>query len=149
MAVIEGIPGLEVTIEVDGVTSKEYDDPDDEEDEPSDDEFHIVATGRVTRSRLSLAVQPKPHIVKYIEAQPGSAFQFRVNRMPNFSFIGIGVLSLAVVDGFQDGRGYVDLSKHRRDNFDQAVCHFASGSRETGQQTHSFKFGNLEIGNYL
>lgn len=149
MPVIEGIPGLEVTVEVEGVTAKEYDDPDDENNEPSDDEFHIVATGQVNRRRVSLAVQPKPRIVKYIEARPGSAFKFRVKRMPDFSFIGIGVYFKAFVDGFADNKGYVDLRKYRRDNFDQAVCHFTSGSRETGQQTHSFKFGNLEIGKYL
>jgi hypothetical protein len=77
MAVLPGIEGLEVTIEVDGQTAKEYDPCDDGDGDPPENlEFHIPDGQPQTDA--------KPYIVKYIEAKPGVSFQCHVKRLPNF-----------------------------------------------------------------
>jgi hypothetical protein len=77
MAVLPDIEGLEVTIEVDGETAKEYDPCDDGDgDPPADLKFHIPDGQR--------EADGKPYLVKYIEAKPGAPFHFHIKRLPNF-----------------------------------------------------------------
>lgn len=77
MAILEHISGLEVTIEVDGVTAKEYDIPADEDGRPPEDiSFH--------EPRNQPQGGPPPYSIKYIEAHSGKRFSFRVKRSPDF-----------------------------------------------------------------
>ncbi|KAK0657845.1 hypothetical protein B0T16DRAFT_386311 [Cercophora newfieldiana] len=74
---VRHIGGLEVTIEVDGRTAKEYDPCDDSDNGPPEGcNFHIPET--------QLESNEKPYVIKYIEAKAGASFQFRVKRLPTF-----------------------------------------------------------------
>ncbi|KAK4446405.1 hypothetical protein QBC34DRAFT_383296 [Podospora aff. communis PSN243] len=77
MAVLPGLEGLEVTIEVDGKTVQEYDPCDDSDGNPPEAlKFHVPdAPHQADR---------KSHVVKYIESKPGVPFRFRIKRLPSF-----------------------------------------------------------------
>ncbi|KAJ1549149.1 hypothetical protein HK405_008996, partial [Cladochytrium tenue] len=72
MAVIGVVPSIEVTIEIDGTTATEYDDP-------RGDEWQIpdldVAENDVDT--------PPAYVVKYIESKPDASFRFRINKTPS------------------------------------------------------------------
>ncbi|KAJ1553047.1 hypothetical protein HK405_009121, partial [Cladochytrium tenue] len=77
MAVIDVVPGLQVTIEVDGATATEYDDP-------KRDKWQIP--------HLDVAENdddtPPAYVVKYIESKPGASFRFRINKTPLLQLYG-------------------------------------------------------------
>ncbi|KAI0144583.1 hypothetical protein GGR57DRAFT_326972 [Xylariaceae sp. FL1272] len=83
MAVIKDLPGLKVTIKVDGKDLQEYDDPyieilDD------DDELELLVTATKETDPVSLNVRHIPHVVKYIEATPGKEFVFSLVKEKDF-----------------------------------------------------------------
>jgi len=73
MAVMHGIPALRVTVQVDGKTAHEYDEP---------------AAEKTSIYVLPFDVPPSggcdPHVVKYIEANPGALLSFRISKQPRF-----------------------------------------------------------------
>ncbi|KAJ8131516.1 hypothetical protein O1611_g2115 [Lasiodiplodia mahajangana] len=72
MAIIKGVPGLEVTIQVDGQNLPEYDDT--HANSCDDDDLEVLATVTKARDTVSIAAHQIPHIVKYIESIPGKEF---------------------------------------------------------------------------
>lgn len=89
MAIIDGVPGLEATIQIEGVTAREYDAPDDElPSRPPDQAYFEVD---LSRSRASAETRRRegenyrPHVVKYIEAKPGASFSFVFKRSARFN----------------------------------------------------------------
>ncbi|KAI1261390.1 hypothetical protein F5Y18DRAFT_440495 [Xylariaceae sp. FL1019] len=74
MAVIKDLPGLKVTIRVDGKNLQEYDDPYIEIAD-DDDELELLVTATKETDPVSLTVRHIPHVVKYIEATPGKAYE--------------------------------------------------------------------------
>ncbi|KAK1752691.1 hypothetical protein QBC47DRAFT_432335 [Echria macrotheca] len=79
MAVIECIPGIEVTIETDGQPLKEFD-PCPHHDISTKQSFDLPTTNGSSRP------QPIPHVVKYIEAKPGKPFGFRWKKFEHFEY---------------------------------------------------------------
>ena len=138
MAIIDGFPGLEVKVEVDGRTAKEYEDPDaveEDDDDQDNDDLYNVQPG-----------QPRPHVVKYIEAKPGLTFSFRLKRTADFKHVGNSVFFMATVDGRKDNTAWDDLAagKHStwRHNLNCLYSQDSSGNRKE----HLFKFGTLDVG---
>lgn len=139
MAVIKEIPGLEVTVEVDGRKAKEYVDPDaveiDEDDNNNNDDLHNAEPGR-----------PRPHVVKYIEAKPGAAFQFRLKRTPDFKHLGDSIFFKAIVDGGKDNSAHNDHSAGKHSTFREKIDCFYSHDSDGNSKAWGFKFGDLNVG---
>ena len=136
MAIIHGIKGLEVTIEVNGVTAKEYHDPDEDE-----------------RGDLDLDTPPGVHIrahqVKYIEVTPGASFQFRVKRGRRFRHRSDHIGYLAYADGMAVGICHDDTPNNRAERWDDTLDSFCDGNPVDGYRDYQFKFADLEIGKFI
>lgn len=114
MAIIDGIPGLEATIEIDGVVAREFDPPDDESRPaaPAEDYF-MLSTYRNRASpetRRKHGVNYRPHVIKYIEAKPEATFNFCLKRSAEFERAeGASGISWSVkVDGTEGSTNYSD-----------------------------------------
>ena len=144
MAIIHGIPGLAVTVEVDGATVMEYDDP--ESTTHADEDLYIVASGRTENSEVSLAVNPRPYVVKYIEAKPGLPFQFRFKRFPNFKHVGSNLAFRVVADGVEDAViSDDDEYEERSSAVSRAISGLTSLNKEDRKWSeHAFRFSSLE-----
>ncbi|KAK3954903.1 hypothetical protein QBC32DRAFT_403768 [Pseudoneurospora amorphoporcata] len=74
MAILTCLPGLEVTVEVDGQRAHEYDaDPEEVESRAEEMDFHLIPP---TYGRCCFKA---PYVLKYIEAKPGKPFIFVVD----------------------------------------------------------------------
>lgn len=135
MAVLKNIPGLKVTVDVDGEAAIEYDNT-AASNQPSltHDDLHLADPNR-----------PLPYAVKYIEAKPGKPFQFRIERTPRFRFKGPHVFFRVVVDGQEDNSIITDCKTNRKKNWSE-VCKALVSETRVSQTYHYFKFGNLNVG---
>lgn len=71
MAVIDLIPGLTVTVKVDGRTAQEYEGPRVETDFMDLTHYH--------HAPMKPGPPNPPHVIKYIEAIPGAFFKIRIS----------------------------------------------------------------------
>jgi len=144
MAVIEGIPGLQVTVDINGVAAQEYDIPVGNVDKQYDDDLQVVEARQLIRGDDSISVKAPPQIVKYIEVQPGATFAFQMKRTLDFNFIGKGVFFEAIVDGFTDMRGPISWAANNEPIWVGRRDHFISGGGQQDPQSHLFGFGTLQ-----
>ncbi|KAM7194648.1 hypothetical protein V8F20_007840 [Naviculisporaceae sp. PSN 640] len=134
MAVLDEIPGIKVTVEVDGETAIEYDNPASGRLSLTHDDFHLADPKR-----------PLPYIVKYIEAIPGAPFQFRIERTRNFKFKASRVSFKAVVDG-QSDHSLIGSSKENSRSYWTEVIRYLVSSKVDKNTQYYFKFKNLQVG---
>lgn len=136
MAIINGIPGLKVTVKVEDQTAKEYDDPEmDDDDEQNNDDLHIVKPGL-----------PRPHVVKYIEAKTDAAFAFSITRTPDFKHLADHVFFKVVVDGQRDKHIQSDHKSGKQITWHGKVNSLYSRDSNGNNYEHKFKFGNINVG---
>jgi hypothetical protein len=146
MAVIQSLPGVEVTIGVDGEAAKEYDIP-----PPNDSEGNTRPS--MTRDEFDLPAdydEALPHVVKYIELKQGARFQFRVKKESNFQRRGHHI----AFRGYADGRamGFMHegdkSAKTPMATWDLAMDGMWSGNPRVGYKIHRYLFTPLGIGMY-
>jgi len=143
MAIANDIPGLEVTIEIDGETAKEYDDPHDAGKEPPKLDVRDLAAGQAQDAQAVLEAQNQRYVVKYIEAKPGAFFQFRIKRAVNFKHRGHHIAYSVMGDNFK-----VSLRHDTTPNsaWNTVTKGHLAGNPAEGFQTKTFKFAELKIG---
>jgi len=143
MAVIKHIRGLEVTIEVKGATAREYD-PADEEDAapPLEIAFHVPERD------AGGPANGTPYVVKYIEAQPGEAFNFRIKRQTNLRNHGHHIAAAVQADDLRLSKGHdeTDPSKIQYTPWERNVDAWVSYDASIGYQDNFFCFASLNIG---
>ncbi|KAH7627283.1 hypothetical protein B0T09DRAFT_323410 [Sordaria sp. MPI-SDFR-AT-0083] len=163
MAILTCLPGLEVTIEVDGQRAQEYDaDPNEVESRAEEIDFHSIQQQthhnhlRRRRRRFRFgaasapAPAPAPYVLKYIEAKPGKPFGFifDMRNCPNledvFSSIRAGtegpsIYYSCVLDGFSTGKKHV-YSGTRDTRYS---C--TTGSDAAGWKKNKFRFRSLDV----
>ncbi|KAM7194645.1 hypothetical protein V8F20_007837 [Naviculisporaceae sp. PSN 640] len=135
MAILDYIPGLEVTVEVDGRTATEYDNPNDDE-EPSfkHADFHLADQDR-----------PLPHVIKYIEAKPGAPFGFQIKGKEDLQFHDRVILFKDFVDG-QQAEKRVSPDRNRRGEWSLLLNRLVKHTSTTHWTSSLFRFGNLDVG---
>ncbi|KAL8419181.1 hypothetical protein RB594_002402 [Gaeumannomyces avenae] len=131
MAISNLIPGLEVTVKVDGEAAIEHDDA-AAYDEPCAVEYDSPAGVRV---------------VKYIEAKSGAPFCLTIKRASNFNFRGDQIGWSVAVDG---GRGRrqqeISLQTPRRGaEWVSQVTGYSEGDPVSGFIKKFWRFGDLDI----
>jgi hypothetical protein len=146
MAVIESLPGIEVTIGVDGEAAKEYDVPLAHDDEDN-------TRPGMTRDEFDLPADHDdalPHVIKYIEVKPGAPFEFRVKKEHNFQRRGHHIGFQAFADGrFMGFRHEGGKSANNPMGvWDVAMDRMLSGNPRVGYKTHQYMFTPLGIGMY-
>lgn len=143
MAILSCLPGLEVTVEVDGQRAHEYDAGLEEvESRAEESNFHPI------QQTLQHRHFGAPYVLKYIEAKPGKRFIFIVdmtNCHPVFDW-NIGPseqLSYSChLDGFCAGL-------LRACNGVQNVTEYwVTGSRVAGWKRRYFRFEGLDVREY-
>ncbi|KAK4206582.1 hypothetical protein QBC37DRAFT_458355 [Rhypophila decipiens] len=152
MAIIDGVPGLEATIEVDGVQATEYNPPfhDTSLANTSKHDYHRwdKAYKRASEAAKSKKTLYRPHAVKYIVAKPGAPFNFRFKRRPEFirEKQASGIFIQVYVDGFQSRACRNDDGVPRAVTWDVAIPHLISGraGSNAGAQTHWLRFKNIQ-----
>jgi len=138
MAVIKGIKGLEVTVEVDRVPATEYDPCDDEDTHPPGDmEFHTPEPGGLLDGR--------PYVVKYIESKPGKSFQFRVKRAVEFRHQSHHIAYMVKTDTLQLMATH-DYNEDKYTPWERVTRDFATGDPKTGYKNNEFSFAELDVG---
>ncbi|KAM7194657.1 hypothetical protein V8F20_007849 [Naviculisporaceae sp. PSN 640] len=150
MAVIDGIPGLEGSIEIDGVIAREFDPPDDESCPATREEDYFMLSTSHNRAsaetRRRHGVNYRPHVIKYIEAKPGAGFNFHLKRSPNFERAegASGLYWMIEVDGIK-GRSCTSdldpLSRTYQDRFSEILTKDEGGN----ESWKRLRFGDLEI----
>lgn len=142
MAVISSIPGLEVTIKVNGVTAKEYDIPDGGDCTP------------MARKDFDL---PKaydrdlPCIVKYIEAKPGEPYRFDVTKQAGFRRGSHHIAFQISQDGCQLKLRHepVDRRSLQKQAWYAGPNSIWSGNETAGYKLHKFQFAAFDISEYI
>ncbi|KAL8307052.1 hypothetical protein RB597_008981 [Gaeumannomyces tritici] len=131
MAISDHIPGLEVTVRVDGELAIEHYD-DAAYDEPCAVELDSSAGVRV---------------VKYIEAKSGAPFSVHINRTVNFNFRGDHIGWSVAVDGGQSWwQQEVSLQAPKRGaEWSNKMTGYFEGDSVSGFIKKRWKFGDLDI----
>ncbi|KAK3693344.1 hypothetical protein B0T22DRAFT_505000 [Podospora appendiculata] len=128
MAVIDAVPGLSATIEIegDGLRTREYDD-----------------------SSGAPVGYPCPAVVKYIRALPGARFTFHFSKTPPvFQQEGHHIAYILTIDGqslttvHEVGKG--DLPTYHSP-WESYTGYYCTGSADTGYRQHDFKFAKREL----
>lgn len=145
MAIISHLPGLKVTIEVNGKTAKEYDAPEDAAAAPEDMSFHVPEPTE----------DADPYVVKYIESVPGARFRVRVVRTTEFRKRSAGLVHGLELDGQKAPHTHLDLW-NSADGRPQRDCEYkhcddswSVGSNDEGWTKKWFRFGSLDTGKFL
>lgn len=135
MAILECYPGLEVTVEVDGAAANEYDEPADcSESKLRHKDFHLADPDR-----------PLPLAVKYIEAKPGSPFQFRIRVTKPLKHVDDDVFFRVHVDGKKD-HSLVSYSDSEYQGDWSSIIKVLRSHKDGVKQKHYFRFSSLNIG---
>lgn len=131
MAISDRIPGLEVTVKVDGERAIEHHD-DAADDQPCDVEFDSPAGVRV---------------VKYIEAKSGAPFSLHIKRTSNFNFRGDQIGCSFTIDGGQSWCVQeITLQTPRRGaEWSSEITGYPEGDPVSGFVNKRWKFGDLDI----
>ena len=138
MAILPTIPGLEVTILVDGVAAAEYGDPDAEENTRAS----LLPKYDLPPGPSDL--QTVPYVVKYIEAKPGAAFEIQVVKTALFERRSHHIAHRIKLDGrvclsmAHEGGDGAPRSEWRR-----ITGTVLSGSPAAGYKAHKFLFSPL------
>ncbi|KAK1776829.1 hypothetical protein QBC45DRAFT_470800 [Copromyces sp. CBS 386.78] len=139
MAILTCLPGLEVTVEVDGQRAHEYDaDPEEVESRAEEMDFHPIP--QTHRRRCFKA----PYVLKYIEAKPGKRFIFVADMTNDHIFEWDIDPSQHLrygchLDGFNVG------SKQVHGGSRNVKAYFITGSRAAGYKKHYFRFESLDV----
>ena len=141
MAVIDSIPGLEVTVEINKKKAREY--KDDPSDDPGADAPDLDTRGYLAQDA------PNHYMVRYIEAKPGELFGIKVHRSPNFKHVGhhIGVrvsVGSCRVSISQD-KTRASVRKPVPTSWTHKHNAVLTGSEKDGFRTNSFIFDNLSV----
>lgn len=144
MAVIPGLDGLEVTINVDGQTATKYEPPEPER-APANMKFDM--RGRSPSDAV-------PYMVKYIDVKPGAPFAFHLNRSTEFEYHGGYQIGFRVgVDGQEKRTIASETSsrdhdmEHKQKAMTLTVSSVREGSDAGGWVRRQFQFSSLNIGN--
>ncbi|EJT68990.1 hypothetical protein GGTG_13496 [Gaeumannomyces tritici R3-111a-1] len=131
MAISDRIPGLEVTVKVDGERAIEHHD-DAACNEPCTIELDSPAGVRV---------------VKYIEAKSGAPFSVHIKRTSNFNFLGDHIGWSVAVDGGQSWKKQeVNLrARERGAEWSYEMTGYFEGDFVSGFIKKCWKFGDLDI----
>lgn len=143
MAVINALPGLEVTIQVDGQIAQEYDPPSDNECAES--------RPRMAADRPALDdAYGHGHCVKYIEAIPGALFQFVVEKSSEFDQNCHYIRLKISIDGHHTGWlrevDYLRGDSTRGKAWKLTNGTTWSGNPVEGYTTFNYQFADLAIG---
>ncbi|KAL2125539.1 hypothetical protein VTJ04DRAFT_1904 [Mycothermus thermophilus] len=137
MAVIPSVPGLTVTIAVDGQALPEYDNPGIQGSETlTKDDFHLPNDHN----------DGLPHIVKFVESTPGKSFAIWVDRDPSFQLLSDHIAFHVLLDGRDMGRFGDETSS--KDTWSLEVCETISKCPEGDEMTYTirqFYFSELKI----
>ncbi|KAK4161107.1 hypothetical protein QBC43DRAFT_100039 [Cladorrhinum sp. PSN259] len=137
MAVLPFIPGLDVTVVVDGVDAQEYDPPEDENDEQQmkheDFDPAYVPPGAI------------PHIVRYIEAKPGAPYQYRLTLNPIFHFRSHHAGFSAQNDAHKGGVQHVFKSTTPERPVIGQIHKSTVGNAKEGYNTVRFRFAPISL----
>ena len=141
MAIIDSIPGLEVTVEINNKKAREY--KDDPSDDPGADAPDLDTRGYLAQDA------PNHYMVRYIEAKPGEFFGIKVHRSPNFKHVGhhIGVrvrVGSCRVSICQD-TSRASVRKPGPSSWTEKTGAVLTGNEEDGFQRNNFIFDNLSI----
>jgi hypothetical protein len=141
MAVIPSVPGLTVTIAVDGQALPEYDNPGIQGSETlTRDDFHLP-----NGHNDSL-----PHIMKFVESTPGKPFAIWVDRDPSFQLLSHHIAFHILLDGWDLGR-YGDETS-QKDTWSLEVSEKISKCPEGDETTYTsrqFYFSELKISKHF
>lgn len=141
MAVIPGIKGVEVTINVGGQTAREYAPPELER-APVDLEFDM--RGRSPSDDV-------PYWVCYILAEPGAAFDFHARKTAAFQYLGGHQIGMMFdvdgrrVPGIKVETHHAD-TRHQRHSTTFKQDGFLEGNDVVGWVKRPFRFSDLNIG---
>jgi hypothetical protein len=141
MTIIPSIEDLEVTIAVDGQTAREYDDPDDVNENSTcpmaRDDFHLPPDHQ---GRL-------PYQVKYIESKPGKHFAIKIRKGRRFRHLGGYYIACGVyVDGRRELFDYEEGLATRDGVWDRKLSGFVSRTASGGWRMYNFQFSELKTG---
>lgn len=141
MAVIPSVPGLTVTIAVDGQALPEYDNPGIQGSETlTKDDFHLPNDHN----------DGLPHIVKFVESTPGKSFAIWVDRDPSFQLLSDHIAFHVLLDGRDMGRFGDETSS--KDTWSLEVCETISKCPEGDEMTYTirqFYFSELKISKHF
>ncbi|KAI0127031.1 hypothetical protein BJ170DRAFT_695414 [Xylariales sp. AK1849] len=136
MAILRDLPGVEITVEVDGKPLQEYDDP---YANKNSDELELLVAATKETNPVATNVKHIPHVVKYIEAVSGKRFAFRFKKQAGF-LRGCHHLGLEFSN---DGRR-TNFVHQARGGRDYLIKSHRSGGPSTDYWTHYYKFGDLK-----
>lgn len=137
MAILPSIPGIQVTINVNGAAAREYEAPEDTTCAVAIKDFDL------TPNRNHNA----PYVVKYIEAIPGAPYEFQIVKRQRFRGRSHHIAAKLVVDGQESGLAHEEQGtrkKNQRWEFESNGI--TSGGSATGYQIYTFEFAPLNIG---
>ena len=139
MAVMSFVPGLRVTICMNGMEAKEYDNPHDEATTFLPWDFDLPACQERG---------PKiPYIVKYIEAIPGAKYEIAVDKYPAlFSRRSHHIACKLLFDGREVGLRHEGTNKREDQQQRFTVVGFWAGGPMVGYAGHKFRFAPLNVG---
>ena len=135
MAILPGLQGLSASITVQGRDLKEHADPFTAEDE-SRDQLDLHGTPTTTG-----------HVVKYVEAAPGTSFCFEVTKPRGFRQVAHHVAFRVVLDG--NPFGLTHEAAHciaRNDVWHSGATGCNYGNPKEGYRHVDFSFGDLKAG---
>jgi hypothetical protein len=140
MAIIQSIPGLEVTVVINGVAAEEYALPDGEDEVPDNmtrDDFHVPPNYG----------QSLPYTARYIEAKPGELYTIHVKKGSNFWARSNHIAYSFSPDGHRFG--LIHDTKKRKQDWEHTATAYVTGNSTAGYEMHKFQFAALDIGTYM
>jgi hypothetical protein len=141
MAIITDVPGLEVTISVNGQTLEEYDDPNKEE---GTNDLEFLASAKKASDQVDVAVNNIPHIVKYIQVATGDYFTVHFTKKPQFKHRSHHTAHGIHLDG------HALVLRHEPQEYKNCEwtswCHAIASTNEAGEwYRRKFRFGDLRF----
>lgn len=135
MAVIPSIPGLSVTVEVEGKAACEFRHPFPERDNST----------IIEREDFDLPSDyegPLPHLVRYIEGTPGEEFEVVVVKEASFPRKSHHLGYILSIDGKDTGRDQ-QYPGNPAERWTSRLSGFISGNPTNGYKEHKFQFKDL------
>ncbi|KAH6651322.1 hypothetical protein F5144DRAFT_639165 [Chaetomium tenue] len=137
MAIITSLPGLSVTVEVEGEAAWEFRHPIRERDNST----------RLEGENFDLPPNhegPLPHVVRYIEGVPGEAFEVVIVKEASFQGRSHHLGYKLYMDGKETGKDQ-HYPGYPAGKWTSRISGFISGNPTSGYQEHRFRFKDLQL----
>ncbi|KAK6087765.1 scytalone dehydratase [Seiridium cupressi] len=138
MAILDEVPGLEATIQVNGVDLEEYDNP------------HYETVSNMPEYASQLHIEPRlrtKHVIKYIETKSGDFFAIKFTRRPEFHYVSHHIAWKVNIDNEPQSFLHEDLElKAKGQPYTRIVDHTLwRRSREENWNRGCFQFADLGV----